>query len=176
MCKGIEVFTKNVGKPDVIVFQIFLWDVVLKEQGVPEKNISAAYKSNILLRLEDVKRCKDPETLIYLRTAPWNSRGGRLLGELNEIVRSISVETGLPLFDFDVFLWGWREHTVQEERAIFRDVVHPKDHLCAHFGLYVMDHVARLVRTRRFTSQALAPPARDDSTVTSLLSKVHNGR
>lgn len=144
ICKGVELFTKAVGKPDVIVFQSMLWDIMLSKQGVSDEIILAPYRQNILDRIEDIKNCMDSDTLVFLLTVPWHQRSETLVSLMNLIVKNIAADLGMLVIDFDIFVWGWGKHTPENEKLIFRDTQHPASHYTSLFGLHILQMIARM--------------------------------
>jgi hypothetical protein len=140
LCKGIEVFSHNVGLPTLIVFQIMLWDIYIfhRIQNITEAVKAQTYRNNIIARVKEIQSCKNSSSLLVLRTVPAMQWGRRLVVMFNEELKSISKEMGIGILDYDAMLWGMDRQN-SRERALFRDVMHPRKEFSAKFASHLLD-------------------------------------
>lgn len=161
ICKGIQYFTEEVATPTHIVFQVALWDIFLLQEGncnhtekhdqksktMTTKSVGhcayredlMTYKTNMLNRINDIKRCAPADTEVILRTTPWEEWAGDALTEFNKVIRSISEEQKLRLFDFDQLAY---QNLLGGEIG-FRDSIHPQSKNTAAFGNYMFQQLQR---------------------------------
>lgn len=142
MRKGLEIFTRKLGPPTLIIFQIVAWDLsrLMADRALSDPAKQAQYRDNMLARARELLVLKDNSTTLLLRTAPASNFAQGLMREYNAILRNISRELGVGLVDFDRMLWappasGTRAVTVPD---LFKDNVHPHRRFLARFGEHLM--------------------------------------
>jgi hypothetical protein len=141
ICKGIEVFSRNVGVPTLIVFQIMLWDIsVLLKTRLPVQAKVQRYRDNIIARVKEIQLCKNRSSTLMLRTVPavawaWAENLGSLF---NGVLRNVSREMGIAIQDYDTMLWG-TDRNFSRHDALFRDTTHPRKELSIKFASHLLD-------------------------------------
>ena len=141
ICKALDLFSKAYGIPTMIVYQTMFWDVLMMvgQHETSNEVHAAIYQENVMARLDDISRCKDQSSLIALRTVPRTYVETALVDQLNNVVRNISRDAGFKLFDFDLLVWGPEGYSSSKENSLFRDNLHPREHICARFGLQIFN-------------------------------------
>ena len=80
----------------------------------------------------DAERYKEID--VGLRTSPWVAKSGDIQREFSRIIREISMERNLLLFDYDKEVWGTVDYNFSQHDNLFRDQVHPKPSYSAAAG------------------------------------------
>ena len=148
ICKGIEVFTRNVGKPVAIVFQAMMWDLLsfMKQEWLSDDSKVAVFRSSFLARIRDINRCRGHGTELVLRTVPKSRWAPNLAIALNWVIRNVSAELGLRLLDWDAEIRGWYLPK-DPEGFIFRDAFHPTPNSCTIFAAEILALANRFCST-----------------------------
>jgi hypothetical protein len=139
ICKGIEVFTRNVGPPAAIVFQTVLWDALAfsKQLWLPDEAKVEAFRAALLDRIRDIDRCRGHATELVLRTVPLSIWASGITALLNDVIRNTSAALGLRLLDWDTDIRAWASPK-EDEIGIFRDAIHPSAKYCLRFAQKVL--------------------------------------
>jgi hypothetical protein len=131
LCKGIEVYSRNVGVPTLIVFQIMLWDItVFKKIRIAVEVKAQRYRENMIARVKDLQSCKNLSSTIMLRTVPAMLWGGSTNVVFNNVLRNLSREMGIGMVDYDAMVWG-ADRNFSRQPTLFRDATHPSKRFSA---------------------------------------------
>ena len=130
IAKGIELFTQEIGRPTLIVYQTLLWDLFWTIKSptlsrLPRKKQREVFGELVIERLQEVIRIKEESTALYLRTAPPSWWQYHTVLEFNHVTRRISRDMNLTLVDFDTMVWG-SNRSFARRPHLFRDLVHPR--------------------------------------------------
>ena len=160
--KALSLYYQNFSRfPDVLSIQFAYWDTqrylrrkdadkMSKGHEVWDK-IMIEFETNYRERIQQVQQLiteyyesptklpqktlrKRPE--LILRTAVAAQSGGELIHDFNTVVRKLSCEYNLPLFDFHEDVWSSANYDYGEikESQLFRDWIHPKQFYTALAG------------------------------------------
>ena len=125
---SISSYKKLFGLPDRVIFQTVQWDVahlnIMKTFDI--SLAKSRFRSNFLSRIEEISLLVGPTVDVGLRTAPRSNFRRDLVDHFNHIIREISAERGLTLYDYDMDLWTSVSNNVAMESHLFRDWVHPR--------------------------------------------------
>jgi hypothetical protein len=138
ICKGIEVYSRNVAVPTLIAFQVLLWDVYIYARIPVADNVKAQrYKESMFARVKDIQACKHKLSTLMLRTVPamlWNNN---LVVLFNGVMKSIARDLGIRILDYDSMLWGM-DRNMTREQTLFRDQMHPRREFNSIFASHLI--------------------------------------
>ena len=164
--KAVELYKAQVGEPTEVIFQSELWDarphIVYEQLNRTSNNhweeVLSEFRSNVIARVNQIKKLFAASVTVGLRTCPWTPYGGDLLKEFNEIVRNITISEKLLLYDYHKDVWGPVSYNYSAENlaAMFRDSHHPVE----RFSLYAAEKLLGY----RFSSNLIHPNRSDDET------------
>ena len=128
MCKGLEVYVKKEGEPTHVVYGVMNWDLHLHENKT--RNGTDAYakvlvdwEATLNRRLDDVLRCKPDRSTLVVHTAPHTKWGSDLMVDLNQVIRRVCTSRRVFWIDWDREIW--KGLSPEDQRKIFRDIMHP---------------------------------------------------
>jgi hypothetical protein len=154
VCKGIEVYSRDIGVPTLIVFQIMIWDLYLLRKINVTKDVKLQkYRENMMARVKEIQRCKDPSSTLVLRTVPAMRWGAELVFLFNDELRNISRDMEIGILDYDAMLWGF-DRNVSRERTLFRDSMHPRQEFGAKFALHLLKLGDEICKRRLRSAEA----------------------
>lgn len=158
-------FTK-IGIPDLILYQAVMWDAAYVKDIYKKSNTSTLedvttkysmewnksieiYKGNMRRRIQNLKdtvqenlaRLNVPfHVNIGLRTGVYNVHIGSLGEDFNDVVRQLTREHNITLFDLDNEVWSTYDWDRSKEHLILRDVIHPIPYFNGLAGLKLLGH------------------------------------
>ena len=137
ICEAIKEYSSKEGEPSDLVLAIMLWDVSPGFVNNTEDSI-AAFRKRVVERLDDAFRCRPGEgTRVHLQTTPSVTKYLKLMQRLNEEIRSIALNRGLCVYDFDRAVW--KNRNVDQVPNLFRDTVHPNEEMCAMHAHQILE-------------------------------------
>ena len=154
IAKGIEVFTREVGTPTLILYQSMLWDMFWAEQSptlskLPREEQAELFRAMITARLEEIFRIKDPSTAVYTRTTPRSRRYTRTAELFNNVTMEVArnMSSRLGLVEFDAMVWG-SSLSFDRQPRLFRDPVHPNKEMTQALAAHLFDVAGGLCAPR----------------------------
>ena len=129
LVKGIELFSHEIGKPTLIVYQSLLWDIfwAVKSPTLSRLTREAQaelYRDMLTSRLKEIMLLKDKSTALFMRTTPRTRRQTHTTVVFNQVIREVSRDLKLKLVDYDKMVWG-SNRSLARLPQLFRDPVHP---------------------------------------------------
>ena len=154
--RAIQLYMKKVGRPSRIFYNSELWDAVAiysHAMTVGNDNITIPtnplYQENLrtfemrlheridgileTVALYDASMGSNTTTLplppveVALRTTCWVVKHADRVRDYNDIVRRVSLQRNLTLYDFDRDCWGtMKDHPPNSGYFILRDFIHPR--------------------------------------------------
>ena len=122
----IAKFISIHGLPDRVMYHTNQWD-----SRCGDSNPWFASKTDDLFRIDTLKRIEQIQEIldnkidVGLRTAAWSVRGGDIIHSYNKIIRDISHEKNLTLYDLSDDIWSTVNYDKTMEWRLFRDSIHP---------------------------------------------------
>lgn len=164
---SISHYFVRVGVPDLVLYQAVMWDAAYikdihtKISPSSLENVTtrytaswnqtiATYKENMIKRIRDVQTAvresiarlnRTAQVNIGLRTAVYNKNVGSLGGDFNNVVRQLSREFNITLFDLDRDVWStYNFNYSSKEHLVLRDVIHPLPYFTSMAGMKLLGH------------------------------------
>ena len=134
--------TKEIGPLDEVIYNSELWDMrpqfVQKELEKKYELEVKSYEKNLTiieqdtnLRLDELVAMIGDNVKLGLRTSAWSpgygyfGAVGELFRDYNTMLRRLSVERNLTLYDYDSDLWSAVSYNYSMHSVLFLDIAHP---------------------------------------------------
>ena len=143
LCKGLQLWEMAHGSPPTeVVWSVMWWDenFIRKFQDAQYtlQNMARDFRKNLVLRLEDLDRCRAATTRIVLSTIPRTMVSKNRLHMLNKVVIDLGREMMIDVYDWDTMVWHGKAVDEVSESILFRDDTHPSVNVSEAFGRFLM--------------------------------------